>query len=191
MGAPGDLTTLTTALPWLGLDQDDSDGTIARLISVASSQVQKFIGYQLLSATYTRKFNGVGSRKLIVPDRPVTAVSSLTIDTVSVPASTSPIVDGYSFDDKFIYTFGWYTFTRGAQNIVATYVAGLATVPADIEQATLDWIKTIRETSPGISKIKAGDSEVTYDTSVTTFGKSTILIPPSVAAVLQPYRRIT
>ena len=190
--AAGDLTILANALTWIGASDDDDD-VISRLITVVSTAVQKFLGYNVLSANYARSFNGVGGRRLMLPDRPVTAVASVAIDGLGMQLSTTPFMPGFVFDDRGIYLRGGYEFCRGAQNVQVAYTAGLASVPTDIEQACLDWVKIIHEnldTLPGITKLQAGDSSITYGETFAKIGTQTILMPPIVAATLQPYRRV-
>lgn len=190
--AAGDLTTATNALQWIGLPADD--GTVARLVTAVSVEIQKFLGYQVASAGYARTFNGVGGRRLMVPDRPLTAVSSLTIDGVAVPLSPDPRTPGFVFDDKIIYLRGWYEFCRGAQNVAAAYTAGYATTPPDIEQACLDWLKLTHDsldTLPGLKAIKAGGKELQYGDATTQMGDITLLMPASIASALIPYRRVS
>jgi hypothetical protein len=190
--AAGDLTTPANALQWIGLTTDD--GTVARLITALSVQIQKFLGYQVASANYARTLNGVGGRKLMLPDRPVTAVTSLTIDGHPVPESPNPFTPGFVFDDKILYLRGWYEFRRGAQNIAAAYTAGYAATPPDIEQACLDWIKIVHDnldTLPGLKSLKAGDSQIEYGSALAVLGNTTIPMPASIAADLILYKRVS
>lgn len=191
--ADGDLTILANALVWLGEDDDEGD-VIERLITAVSSAIQKWLGYRVLTASYSRTFNGTGGRTLMLPDRPITAVTQLEIDDVQVPRSTSTHAPGFVFDDKCIYLRGFYEFTRGPQNVAINYTAGFATVPSDIEQACLDWVKINYDnldTLPGISKLRAGDSEIDYGEVFAKIGSSTIPMPSVVAAPLIGYRRVT
>jgi len=190
--AAGDLTTLTDALLWLGLDSDDDD-IVARLVTAISSAMQKHIGYQIASASYNRTLNGVGGRQLMLRERPITAVSSLTIDGITIPASTSPLMPGFVFDDKVIYLRGWYVFCRGAQNISIQFTAGFETVPGDIAQACLDWVKITYDnldTLPGVSEIDAGDTKIKYGDEIAKLGKQVVLLPPIIAQKLLPYKRV-
>jgi hypothetical protein len=136
----GDLTTLPTAKEWLTLGTaTTSDPIVTRLISAASEAVQKRLGYQIASQQYTETRNGNG--KMVIPFRvgPVTAVSSLTIDGVAIPARTSPVGTGYVFDEDYLLLAG-YCFTKGTGNVVWTCTAGYATTPKDLEQAVLEII---------------------------------------------------
>jgi hypothetical protein len=188
----GDLTTLATALDWLGQSSDDDD-IVARLVSAVSTSIQAYLGFQVASATYARSFNGRGGRQMMLPDRPVTAVASVTIDDQVVPSSTGAFVDGFVFDDKFIYLRGCYEFCRGVQNVQVGYTAGFASTPLDIEQACLEWLKIIYEgldVTPGTQEISAGDTKITYSDAITKLASGSILVPPVIAAKLQPYRRV-
>lgn len=186
-----DLTTLEIALGWLGLPSDDASGNVARLITSVSAQIEKFLGYAVLSATYTKTFDGAGGSMLILPDRPVTAVASVSLDGVAQQPSTS-FCNGFAFTDKAIILRGGNRFCAGFQNVTATYTAGYDAVPADIQQACLDWVNGYfagKDRDPAIVSQRAGDTEQKY-ASVTTLGSIVVPMPASVFAVLGPYQRV-
>ncbi|HYA07492.1 MAG TPA: hypothetical protein VEF90_16525 [Xanthobacteraceae bacterium] len=201
-GNPGDLVTQAQALAWLGQTSDPS-GIIAALISSVSTQIQNFIGYQIASANYTRTFNGTGGKKLLLPDRPVTAVASLTIDTISIPAASPPSW-GYLFDTKFLYLYehhghwglspGFVSgFTRGVQNVVVSYTAGYAAVPYDLQQACLNWLGSayaLLGQDPSVVMLRAGDTQIDFGNVLTKLDGSVQVIPPAVLAMILPYRRV-
>lgn len=84
-------------------------------------------------------------------------------------------------------------FSRGVQNVQAQYTAGLPSVPGDIAQACLDWVKITfdnLDTLPGIKSLKAGDSAIEYGPDTFTIGTVTIPMPQIVAAKLLNYRRV-
>lgn len=191
------LTTLDRALQWLGLPSDPQD-LVARLVTATSTQVQKEIGYQVLQASYTRIFNGEGFHKLFVPDLPLVSVQSLTINGETIPAgswSGSTQQAGFYNDADCIALIG-YGFCRGFQNITATYTAGRATVPGDLEQATLDWMKAswANQAQIGVgvnvTKIKAGTSEIDYAGEGNAANVKLVPMPTTVFAVLRNYRRV-
>ena len=201
MAFPGDLVTLAQALAWLG-QTADTNNIIAGLVSSVSTQIQNFVGYQLASANYTRSFNGTGTQRLSLPDRPVTAVASLTIDTISIPAA-SGLTPGYVFDSKFLYLRGYNrwprgfdivgTFQRGFQNVAVAYTAGYATIPFDIQQACLNWLSSayaLLGEDPTVKMLRAGDTQINFDFVATKIEDATILLPPAIASALMPYRRI-
>jgi hypothetical protein len=68
---------------------------------------------------------------LFLRNRPVTAVSSVTVDGVAIQASSpAPTGAGYLFDDSSVYLVG-QCFTKGVQNVVIQYSAGGQFRPSD------------------------------------------------------------
>jgi len=206
-GNPGDLVSLPVALAWLGTT--DPQAVLPGLISAVSTSVQNFVGYQFAQASYTRTFNGTGGEKILLPDRPVISVTSVTIEGISVPAGTPVPQPGFRFDSKFVYLAGIGRgfglghrggfegrFVRGVQNIVISYEAGYAVIPFDVVQACLTWLGVLFALSdstannPAVSEQKAGDTSQKFGAYVTALDGSVVLMPPSVAAELIPYRRV-
>jgi hypothetical protein len=186
--AAGDLTTLATAYGWIGAPSGSDDATLARVISAISGRIQQFLSYQIASASYTRSFNGRGSRILTLPDRPVTAVASLTIDGIVIPQSVNRSA-GFLFDERSIGLVGFYQFCRGFQNVSAAYTAGYSATPPDIEQACLDWLKAVYATKDPnrdvtVTAMKAGDTALTFG------GIRVAAMPGPVAVALIPWQRV-
>lgn len=201
MAAPGDLVTLAQAEAWLQITSDQF-GIAGALITACSSQIQKYVGYQFAEATYTRTFNGLGGSTLLLPDRPVIAVTSVTVDGINIPQAIVATQPGFLNDDRFCYItkggkwsngqFSANQFMRGVQNIVITYSAGYITIPADVQQACLFWIAqnySLIGEDPSVKRLRAGDTEIDHQFT-TVVGKSTLLIPPIIASILQPYQRV-
>lgn len=197
--ATGDLITLSQALLWLD-ETVDEGGLIASLVSGVSAQIQNFIGYQVASASYTRTFNGIGSEKIALPDRPVTAISSLTIDAIPITQGVVGSAAGFLFDTKFIYLYGGgihshaiNRFNRGIQNVVVTYTAGFTAVPQDIQQACLVWLASawnLVGEDASIGSLRAGDTQSDFKNTMTVLGKAVALVPPKVLSLILPYRRV-
>jgi len=193
MSAPGDLVTLAQGLASLTLGSDPGN-VVAALISSVSTQIQNFLGYQIASATYTRTFNGIGGLKILLPDRPITAVNSLTIDTVSVSLAVPP-TSGFLYDTKFLYLYGndAGVFNRGVQNIVVNYTAGFAAVPYDIQAAALNWLAAayiLVGEDPTVKSSRAGDTQLDSSNVFSALRDSVILVPPAIATALMPYKRV-
>lgn len=192
------LTTLANALQWLGQTSDPQD-LVARMIAATSTQIQKWIGYQVMQAQYTRTFDGLGSPKLYVPDLPLVSVQSLIIDTLSIQpgiVSGGAQQAGYYFNNEAIGLVGYY-FTRGLQNITASYTAGYATVPPDLEQACLDWMKvswsnqSMTGLGTNVISVKAGDTDINFGGKGNVTDVNLVPMPSAVYAALQPYRRLS
>lgn len=136
-----DLTTLSNVKTYLRLTQTTDDNFIQSLITNASAFIQTFVSRIFASANYTETRDGLGclSRKIAFSNIPVTAVSSVMIDGVNVPASPDFFSAGYRFNSNFLVLNG-YAFTEGFQNIVLSYTAGYSTTPADIAQACIQMV---------------------------------------------------
>ena len=205
MANAGDLITQAQAFAWLS-QTTDPQGVIATAISSISTQIQNFIGYQIAENTYTRTMNGLGGEKMLLRDRPVLSVSSLTIDSISIPQGVVGSTSGYLFDDRFIYLYGGisgvgrsgfvgniHRFTRGVQNVTVSYTAGYATVPYDLQQATLYLLGAVWEMvgqDPTVGSRRAGDTQIDFKNSVARLGNEVALLPPSALAYILPYRRV-
>jgi len=144
--ATGDLTTLANVKDWLALPESvtGDDDLLTRLITAVSGFIGTYLSRNLLTASYTETRNGNDQVTLPLVNRPVTAVSSLTINGVVINAApplvaNAPVQFGYLFDDKVVYLAGW-CFKKGFQNIVISYTAGYATVPLEVEQAAIELV---------------------------------------------------
>lgn len=144
---PSDLTTLANAKQWLNIATTTDDALLTRMVSAASGFVQAWLNRNIASQAYTEKRDGygmgAGRRFMVLANRPVISVQSLTIDTIAIPASTDngQLQPGYGFDDTSIWLSDqsgysnsfWpsgYYFTRGRRNVVIAYTAGYQKVEA-------------------------------------------------------------
>jgi hypothetical protein len=190
------LTTLANAMQYLGVAQDD-DGKVGRIVNAISTQIQAWLGYQVAQQSYSRTFNGQGTRKFFVPDLPLVSVQSLTINGQTIQQgswSSSSQLPGYYNDSQSIFLVG-YHFPHGFQNISMTYTAGYAQVPPDIEQASLDWSKIVYTTGTlpfgaNVVRVQAGDSSFDFGGQGAVTSTKFIPMPASIYAVLQNYRRV-
>lgn len=137
--AAGDLTTVSNVKTWLGITANGDDALLTRLVTAASEYVQQWLNRTFASTSYTETRDGTGGQRLTLANDPITAVASVSINGVAIPASTGYGVAGYAFDRQSIVLTG-YTFTRGLRNVSVTYTAGYASTPPEIEQAVIDMI---------------------------------------------------
>jgi hypothetical protein len=195
---PNDLTTLTNTLNWLGLQADDAGGTVQRVITAVSAMIQGQIGRTIVAAFYTEILDGRGRQRIMLPNAPIISVSSVTLiigssGTLVIPSRATGVT-GYTFSDKFVYLDPPYRFDRGAQNVQIVYQGGYITVPLDLEQACLTWIKTIMDGqnySAALAKAKAGQTALDFSYVMTKLHGYTVPMPPAVFTALAPYRRVT
>jgi hypothetical protein len=128
MGVPGDMTTLAAVKAWRSppIATTADDAQIARVITAASEFIRRYLQRNLVSQNYSEVRNGIGGRELMLRHAPVTAIAALAIDGNAIPAAPDTVSPGYVLagDSGILYLRG-YAFHRGAQNVAATYTAGL------------------------------------------------------------------
>jgi hypothetical protein len=169
-----------------------NDPLVARLVSACSQFIQSWLNRQILSSSYVETRNGTGGSIMPVDNYPIKSVATVTVDGVSIPlrppmgAGSQQVANfgtpyGYTFDDFAIYLSGG-VFRRDFQNVVIEYAAGYDTVPADLEQATVDLIGDWFRYADRIGKTSQGIE-----------GQSTSFVNVALTArtlgVLQQYRR--
>jgi hypothetical protein len=166
----GDLTTLADVKAWLQTGQDSFPGTddvlLARLITAASQFIQIWLNRQIASADWRELRDGNGGQRLAFANFPVSAVLSLSIDGLAIPASPPDggFGAGYVFSPTELALRG-YVFTLRAQNVVVTYTSGYPVTPPDIAQAAIELVcQRYRErTRIGeVSRALGGGETVTY-----------------------------
>lgn len=109
-----------------------------------------FLDRVIFQTTFvSEKYNGNDNTSLTLRQFPVTAVTLLKIDEVTIPQAQTAIDFGWSFDEDTIYIqngAGAFQdvrrprvgrFIRGAQNVEITYTAGLAVGDAELKKLIL------------------------------------------------------
>lgn len=177
-----DLTTLDSFKAYYGVVGSADDAAIQNLITAYSAYVQQWMNRRILTASYVETYNGRDNVAQALRQYPVTAVSSVVVDGVAIPArSTNPGL-GYFFDDDSVILSG-YVFTRGRSNVTISYTAGYATVPVEIAQAVNELVGlryALRDKQGWSSKSLAGEtvSLITRD------------FPESVRTILNNWRAV-
>lgn len=146
--AASDLTTLAAVRDWCGVPSSTTtaDTLMSRLISSASSMVLAYLGRgPLYSQAITERYDGTGATRMLLKRFPVTAVSSVSVDNVLIPAATlpgpgQPPLVGWLLEpwdgtppgkqqmlDLFgdnVFFGGLSNYSQGKQNVVVSYTAG-------------------------------------------------------------------
>jgi len=141
----GDLTTLADVKAWLQTGQNPfpatDDALLQRLISAASEFIQNWLGRQIAAADWVEVRDGTGGQLMAFANIPVTAMLSLSIDGLTIPAAPAGggFGAGYTFTPTELALRG-YVFTRRPQNVIVTYTAGYDTTPSDIAQACIELV---------------------------------------------------
>lgn len=177
-----DLTTLAAVKAYGPIAGTELDTLIGALIGRASAAIENFLQAHVLVDDYVDVRNGTGGATMLLRERPVVSVSSVTVDGQSIPAAAAFGEPGWWLEDRMVLLTG-YSYTSGTANVRIAYRAGYDTTPADIEQACIETVMLAlrrREHIDVSSKSLAGET-VSYLTAELT---------PSARQVLQSYRRV-
>lgn len=127
------LAAITGLKTFLHIEDDDQDDFLTSLAARASAKLDTYLGRTIEAAAYTEYYDGDGTGTLLLKERPVNSLTTLTVDGVAVDSEDwhlyaaqgrVVLVDGYDLSG---------TFTKGIANVYAAYNAGYASVPADLQ----------------------------------------------------------
>lgn len=203
-----DLCTLAQAKEWLNQTTDTDDAMISRMIASQSDNALAFLGRaSLASQEYSEAYSGVGMNRIMLRQWPVTAVSAVSINGVSIAAqATPPLGTGFFFQPwnqllpgapAILGSVG-YPFAVGTQNISVTYTAGYrtfdeaATVPAASAYTVTPrytWLADLGVTlvSSGLPMTAVSSNPAAGQYSVSSVGVYTFNSAQASAAVLLNY----
>ncbi len=191
-----DLTTLAAVKEWLNIPTatTTSDAILQRLVTNISAQMQTWMSRNIKQASYTETYNGSGTPMQALRNTPILSVQSLAINGVVVPQASTPTSYGYLFDENLLYLVGAIfpqstyfgqggSFPQNAQNVVVSYTAGYAEVPADLAQACIEWVGYAYRSRDriGMSSGAIAGQSVGYITGT---------MPDSVKSAIQQYKRV-
>ena len=148
--AVGDLCTLDQVKAYLPAMQTvtTDDALLSGLITAISAFMATYCSRIFQQQDYAEVYSGMNTRRLTLRQFPVTAVSSVVVSNMNIPASPDGVQTGYVWDEYGIDLIG-YIFQRGWGNIAVSYTAGYAAIPADLSQAcaelvSLDYLERLR-----------------------------------------------
>ena len=195
----GDLCTLSDLTSYLG-DPNISATSLTALsflISSVSGWVQGFSERNMVGIqSYTFTADGNGGGAVFLPEGPVTGVTSVVIDGVSVPSSPGSPTYGFLASDCDVVIIGG-RFPRGLRNVVITYTAGfpytftlgvsppldiLTGTPADLRWAVVETVALRYKRRLSLGKMSEGLTGQTtaYDSSIA---------PKDAMAIFQKYKK--
>lgn len=140
------LTTLAAVKDWLGIQTDNSDAQLVRLIDAASQFVLGWLNRDSFKATsYKQNFRGNGKQTMLLRNWPILEITAVGIGGIAIPASSDPVNGlpgaGYMVSDarnapQSLELFG-YAYSLGAPSQVE-YVAGFRTTQTTTVPAVAD-----------------------------------------------------
>jgi len=185
--APDDLCTLAELKAWLPNQGSNDDTALQNLITNGSLQILQYIDRPHILAgvigSLNENYDGNGSDRLLPRTFPIITVTSVSVDGVAIPQSTTPQIMGFLFDTRRVLLRG-FRFCRGVQNVAISYTAGYASVPLDLKQAGLEVFALAYRQRTHIgekSNSMGGQVTLSFDMSE---------VPPRAACVFSQYRRI-
>jgi hypothetical protein len=177
------LTTLAQVKDYLGIETDESDTFLGRLIDSASQFVLTWIGRDSFGLrTYTQNFRGTGKPSVMLFNWPVQSITSVGIaGSAIVPSpignlgnpSSGYVLSDVRFGQQQVNLYG-YNFWQGAPSQVV-YAAGYQTsitvdIPGTPFQVTPtdagQWIADIKVTIGGVAATLVASGPTTGQYSV-------------------------
>lgn len=165
---PDDLASL------LGITVDDDKAVV--LIECASAVVQEAAGNQRLVEVEDDEGVQMGTMAawLILPQRPVTAISEVEIDGEALVEDT----DYVRYGSQLYRRCGWATCWPHPSKITYTYTHGYADGSQDLQlarSATLSLIRAVYANPTGASREAIDDYSIAYDQIAAAMEASPIL----------------
>jgi hypothetical protein len=171
---------------------DALDALIWDVIGSVSAQIKNYVRRDLTQRTYTAERYDHSGRSHVLQLRqfPLISVAALSVDGVALAGTD------YSFDDRekalgqIIYTPNSATvpscWPSGTRHISVTYTAGLAAVPADLQDACVIQVLWVLQR---LATNRVG----VRSTVIEAGGTQTFMVDawaPEAAALLEPYREV-
>lgn len=199
IGVPGFsgavLCSLADAKSWLAIPSATvtEDEIIARLITAVSydfiREIRRTDFYPALDYSETRE--GDGGDRIVLRHWPINSISAVTVGGVTINASGSgspPVTAGYYFDTDLDPERRWEAYLRGSvftdtAVVTIAYNAGYEAVPADANQAVIEWVAHRYKTRQWIGQ--TSKHMVQGETVQTPESE----IPMAVKRVIERYRR--
>jgi hypothetical protein len=195
------LTTVAELEGELGVYPGSATALLERLIGAASDAIDAWCGHSLARAGVTETFVGNGRARLLLPRTPLSSVSTVTVDGVTLAAADYSIQNAAS--GYLVRALGEWPL--GAQ-IAVTYTGGYATpaqvpgtyptrsLPFQVEQACLMTCVSLyraRGRDPQLSSEALGDYTAAYRGANAAIGTGAGgIIPDAALPLLAPFRRV-
>lgn len=142
------LTSTANLKESLGITDAGQDTYLLNLIARATQTIERMVGRELVSATYTEYHDG-GNRSLLLRRGPIQSVTSVNLvtydtdgnETLDVQAGGSYFAYGLNSEawrlrGRLEWNTGRWSFGQRLWKVI--YVAGFSVVPYDLEQACLE-----------------------------------------------------
>lgn len=186
------LVSLADLKTFIKATTSGSDGIIQSIKDGVEAAVKSYVGRDLIVTSYTEYHDGDGGSRLVLAQRPITAVTSVYADPARlfeahtlIPASDIITGDARAWAAGIIELYQ-YRFLHSRKGTKVVYSAGYSTIPADLALA----VKLICAKVWKIQdKSMAGQLSQTVGDQTITFSLEDW--PKDAVATLKKYRRLS
>ncbi len=175
--AAGDLTTIEKVRAHLAIEAVDADPLLQAQITASTAWFLAEIDRAILSGTYTEHRIGAGCQVITLRNYPVTSITSVAADGVTLAAVSDLDTDGYYLHDGnngrpagTIELAGSYA-SAAVRTVSVSYVGGFAAIPADVELAVRLHVAFhyLNRTRDGFASTAGGGESASFQTSPISF----------------------
>ena len=134
MATPSDLVTLAMLKAWLNIPAASADDAALGVLitQISRKMITQTNRNSLVPKAFTETLDGSGKTALMLRNYPVTSLTSLAVDGVSIPLAPSVTSNGYVLEQpdqeppgqRQTLSLRGSCFNRGVQNVSISYVAG-------------------------------------------------------------------
>ncbi|MFJ2162570.1 hypothetical protein [Streptomyces sp. NPDC087856] len=146
---------------------DEETAQAEFLIDLAGACIEEEAGQSLELSTDTVTLDGTGTRKLVLPRWPVTAVASVTVlhDTTDDEVLAEGADHDFTWSASGRLTRRCACWPEGDRNIEVVYSAGLAQIPKSLMRVALRLCVAPWSNPNSLSAESLGDLSRTYNTA--------------------------
>ena len=170
----------------MNITDSSKDTILTHLINAATDEIERLCGRRFKQTTHTNELvSGTGSNKIVVRNFPITTFTILEERTDVDPLTFETIQAGDYYVQK---DSGVIELTFDSERILdkhrATYIAGYAAIPTDLEQACI----AIVSDEFNARKSRGANSETLGSYSI-SYAKTETNADPQVREVINRYKR--
>ncbi len=145
------------------------------LLDMASGAIRAYTNQTISQVTTTAVMPGNHSEKLELPERPVTAVTTVLIGDTTIPVDTDYVWDGahtlyrgtkvdgvLSVNGPDYLINGWGDWGGPAAKVTVTYTHGFAIIPNDVKGVCLALAARSLQSPDGVNSESVGSYSVSY-----------------------------
>lgn len=169
------IVSVSDVKTYLGISGSSEDAFLAVAVASADAAIKSYLKRPVEQTTFTSYLNGNGRRTLYLPNAPVQSITSIHLDPDRVFGADTLLTDGADYyleieGSLLAPSYAWKgavhrlngvwpgvsrvdglvtVAAAGEANIKVVYVAGWATVPADIKQAAYQYVTALRSDRGG------------------------------------------